>query len=212
MKVFFIRHGRTDANIRGVYAGGRTDVCVNEGGKAEARRIAGSADFRALFRDAFGGRPVTPVYTSPMIRARETAGILFPEAALQTVEDFREFVFGEFEGRVYDDLKDDPAYIEWTRGDDDSRCPPDGDSINTCTERVCRAFSEIARGRFARGDQTPIVIVAHGGTAMAFLRGFIDRTRPFFTWDTPNCGIWRFDCAQGKDGGLKLTLLGEPPQ
>jgi alpha-ribazole phosphatase len=211
MQIFFVRHARTGANEMGLYAGGGLDVPVSESGRAEALRIAASEEFRAPFREAFAGRLVPLVYTSPMLRTRETASILFPGAEQRPVEDLREFRFGKFEGRNYAGLRDDPEYIAWTSGNASSRCPPNGDSVNTCTERVSAAFAKIAAERFAAKDQSPIVIVAHGGTAMAFLHAFIDRSRPFFSWETPNCGVWRFDCAQGKDTGFRLTLLQAPP-
>jgi broad specificity phosphatase PhoE len=210
MQVFFVRHGRTDANTQGVYAGGGLDVPVSEEGFAEAARIAESEEFQDMFRSAFDGKPVPLVYTSPMTRARQTAAVLFPKAAQTVVEDLREFKFGAFEGRIYADLKNDPDFLRWTHGNDDSPCPPDGDSINTCTARVKAAFSEIARKRFAAKDPSPIVLVAHGGVAMAFLHAFIDKEKPFFSWETPNCGVWRFDCGLEKNGEITLRLIAPP--
>jgi alpha-ribazole phosphatase len=210
MEVFFIRHGITDANTNRLFAGGGLDVPVSEQGKAEARDVSKSAVFNAPFLAATGGRGVDFVYTSPMIRAKETASILFPAAKQEVVEDLREFMFGSFEGRGFGELHTDPAFIEWTRGDVETRCP-DGDSVSSCAKRVSAAFTAIANERFARGDQSPIVMVAHGVSAMAFLYAFIDKEKPFFTWKTPNCGVWHFDCGLA-DGALRLTLKSAPPE
>jgi len=210
MKVFFIRHGQTEANVRGVYAGGGLDVPVSEAGLAEAREVSRSRAFRAVFDAAFGGKPVPLVYVSPMQRAQQTAAILFPGAAQEIVEDLREFKFGAFEGRVYGELKEDPLYTAWQHGGEGHRCPPDGDSVATCTARVSGAFAAIARARFAARDDAPIVLVSHGAAAMAFLHAFIDKEKPFFTWETPNCGVWQFDCVQGPDGEPRLTVTAPP--
>jgi alpha-ribazole phosphatase len=203
MDIFFIRHGQTDANANSLFAGGGLDVPINRVGRAEAERIAASDEFRALVPSP------RVVYVSPMIRAGQTAAILFPHSEKRVVEDLREFKFGRFEGRSFAELKGDPAYIEWSSGADDSRCPDGGDSVSSCTERVSRAFEAILTERGAAGDDAPVVIVAHGGTAMAFLHAYIDPKRPFFSWVTPNCGVWHFNCVK-KDGVPAVTVLRAP--
>jgi alpha-ribazole phosphatase len=200
MDVFFIRHGQTDANANSLFAGGGLDVPVNPAGIAEAERVAASGEFRALVPSP------RAVYVSPMSRARQTASILFPSAEQRVVEDLREFRFGRFEGRSFAELRDDPEYVEWFSGTDDSRCPGGGDSINSCTERVSRAFEAILDG--AEGG-APVVIVAHGGVAMAFLHAYIDPAKPFFSWNTPNCGVWHFGCVK-KNGVPSVTVLRAP--
>jgi alpha-ribazole phosphatase len=216
MEVFFVRHGRTEANAKGLYAGGGTDVPVSEEGFKEAIDTAKSDWFAAPFTAAFakygkifGKDAPSLVYTSPMIRARQTAQVLFANAPHEVVEDFREFKFGSFEGRVYESLKSDPAYKAWAAGGNDSQCPGGGDSVNSCAGRVSRAFTNIVRARADAGDESPIVIVAHGGVAMAFLFSYINSAKPFFSWETPNCGVWHFDCAfDGK--AASLTVLEAP--
>lgn len=219
MEVFFVRHGRTEANAKGLYAGGGTDVPVSEEGLKDAAAIAQNARWLRPFGTAFAKHGKTfgkdaprVVYTSPMIRARQTAQILFPAAPKEIIEDFREFRFGSFEGRVYQDLKESAEYKTWTAGNNDAACPGGGDSVNSCAGRVSRAFSKIVRARVEAGDEEPIVIVAHGGIAMAFLFVYIDGTQPFFSWETPNCGVWHFDCAPSGNGGSPALTVLEAPQ
>ena len=54
------------------------------------------------------------VFSSPLLRAVETANILFPGAAHQfTVHDLREAGFGKFEGRPVKDLVHDEDFKKW---------------------------------------------------------------------------------------------------
>ena len=62
MKIYMIRHGQTDWNLAGKIQG-KTDVPLNEEGRAQARFLA----------EAMKSRPAAKVFTSPLKRARETA-------------------------------------------------------------------------------------------------------------------------------------------
>lgn len=101
MEIVIMRHGQTDGNKEGRYLG-RTDVPLNEAGEAEAV--------------ASGVLPgVKKVYVSPMIRARRTAELCFPNAALVVVPDFREMDFGIFEGLNYEEMTGNEEYQSgWT--------------------------------------------------------------------------------------------------
>lgn len=83
MRIWLIRHGRTPLNEEGRYQG-KLDTGLSEEGQ------------RALER-----ADVSPsrVYVSPALRARQTAGILFPDADQVVAEDLREMDFGAFDGR-----------------------------------------------------------------------------------------------------------------
>mgnify|MGYP000603366522 CR=1 FL=1 len=53
------------------------------------------------------------VLTSPMIRCRQTAKLLYPEVEQTVWDGFRECDFGSFEGKNYQDLSGDPVYQAW---------------------------------------------------------------------------------------------------
>ena len=65
MKIYMIRHGQTDWNLAGKIQG-KTDVPLNEEGRAQARFLA----------EAMKSRPAVKVFTSPLKRARETARVV----------------------------------------------------------------------------------------------------------------------------------------
>ena len=79
-KLHLIRHGLTRANLEGIYAGSGTDLPLCPEGRAQ---------LEALRRD-FEYPNVPLVITSPMLRARETADILYPGIKQIGIDDLRE--------------------------------------------------------------------------------------------------------------------------
>lgn len=74
-KIFFVRHGESEANIKGVFAGQRDDSPLTEKGREQARRAA----FDLLNKDIKPHKMII----SPLIRAYETAQIIIQHANLQ---------------------------------------------------------------------------------------------------------------------------------
>ena len=88
MKLYLIRHGETDWNKEGKLQG-RTDIPLNEDGRADAE----------LTRDAMKNIEFQVAFTSPLIRARETAEIILKDRDIPIVNEERiiEVGFGEYE-------------------------------------------------------------------------------------------------------------------
>ena len=165
MLIYLIRHGATRYNEERRYQG-LTDTPLSPAGRLALRR----ADFC----------PET-VYVSPLLRARETAAILFPEARQAVIPGFREMDFGAFEGRTADEMEGDPAYRAWVEGGCTGRCP-DGESLAEFSGRVWAAFVPLLEVKPER-----LVIVAHGGIQMAVLERYARPRRGYFDWHAP-CG------------------------
>ena len=62
MKLYIIRHGQTDWNVQGRLQG-RQDIPLNAAGRSQAQMLAKGME----------KRPVTAIYSSPQLRAMETA-------------------------------------------------------------------------------------------------------------------------------------------
>ena len=150
MKIDLIRHGKTDANRQHLYCGS-TDLPLSEEGKQEL--------YREKPDKGLGCRYIS----SGMKRCNETLQILFEETAYEVIPEFREIDFGEFEMRGYEELKEDPAYQEWLKGDNDVNCPPGGESGNQMKARVLAAFEAVAD----RNEDA--VVVTHGGVIAAIM-------------------------------------------
>lgn len=177
MKIYVLRHGETAWNAAGRYQG-LTDIPLSP----EGRAALVPADFT-----------VESVVVSPLLRARQTAEILFPGAAQQIETGLQEMDFGVFEGRTAQEMECDSAYRAWV----DSGCTgpvPGGESLETFRRRVCGTFTRILENARAQ-DRDPLVLVAHGGTLMAILAQYAEPRREYFTWQAPHGGGWLLDAS-----------------
>ena len=188
MTVEFIRHGETALQAEKRYQG-RTDEPLSPAGIAMLQQ---------------SGRPVTTVYVSPRLRARQTAAILFPAAEQIVIDAFAEMDFGAFEGRNYREMERDADYRAWVDGGCTGRCPG-GESREEFCARVCEAFEKLMYR--ASGSQE-LVIVAHGGTMMAALERFGKPTRDYYAWQRPSGAGWLLSADGWKTDKTLRVLAG----
>ena len=185
MELILIRHGQTPGNGEKRYVG-IVDQPLSEAGRAQARAAGTHGD-------------VSCVYVSTLRRTHETAAIMFPNAEQVVVEGIQEMDFGAFAGRTPDEMEDDPAYRAWVEGFCKGRCPG-GESQDELTERVCMAMERLLREVAARGEER-LVMVAHGGTMMAFFSRYgNDPTKQYWDWLLGNCEGYRAELTFGEDG------------
>jgi probable phosphoglycerate mutase len=144
---WFLRHGQTDYNARGV-SQGSVDIPLNATGIAQAHNAAPLLE----------GRGITAVVTSPMQRALVTAQIVNQTLNLPlTIEpDLREVVFGGMEGKPLGTW-----FADWL----DGTATPEG--AESFAEITTRAETIVSRLLLA---PAPLLIVAHGAFFRA-LRG-----------------------------------------
>ena len=178
MLIVLLRHGETVYNEQRRYQG-VTDMPLSERGRAKLRADDNAPD---------------EVIVTPLCRTKQTAAILFPNAKQIVCDDLREMDFGDFEGRTYDEMKDDAAYCAWLDSGCETACP-NGESRAAFCERVCHAFEACVDEASARGEAL-LVIVAHGGTQMAALSRFVLPHRDYYEWNAPNAGGFVLDASQ----------------
>ena len=87
--LYIIRHGQTELNTK-MMMQGRSDHPLNETGLAQAEEAAG--------RLAGMGVKIDKVYSSPLIRALQTAKLIAPEAELVIDRRLIEMDYGPYEG------------------------------------------------------------------------------------------------------------------
>ncbi len=157
--ISLIRHGRTEANDRGVYIG-TTDYPLTDYGRNELIDKL----------DRFVYPRVERVYSSPLQRCTETAEILFPNRELVIAEDFRELHFGKFEGRSAEELLKDEAYREWMKGGMDAK-PPEGESVAELSVRTYQGLYKILL-EMMQEDFQHVALVTHAGVISNMLACF----------------------------------------
>jgi len=153
-KVVLVRHGETALNKKGAYIGCKTDARLSAKGRVKCEEKA------KLIREIVDEPKI--IYSSPLIRCKETANIIWPGYHLNIIEDFKEIDFGDFEGKNYDDLKDNEYYVNWIESG--GVIPfPSGEDMQTFADRNVSAFMKLVK------DKDEMVIVAHGGTIMSLM-------------------------------------------
>jgi broad specificity phosphatase PhoE len=135
-EVLLIRHGETEWNREEVFRG-RADVALSERGGEQAR----------LVTEAVQERPIEAVYSSPLLRARDTAQPLAEALGLGVVVDERlvDMSFGEWERRPRTEVeKEEPErYGLWLKEPERFRAPA-GETLQEVGERTWAALEEIA--------------------------------------------------------------------
>lgn len=187
MTVELIRHGETALQREHRYQG-RVDVPLSPEGSAGLKPA-----------------PQCPgrVYVSSLLRARQTAALLFPQAEQVVVSGLEEMDFGRFEGKNYRELSSDPAYQSWVDGFCLGSCPG-GESKGEFCARVCAAFEALLEKAWARGEDS-VTIVAHGGTQMAVMERFAIPRKSYFDWHLESGQGYRTEVTWGETGPV-LTL------
>jgi probable phosphoglycerate mutase len=106
-RVVLIRHGETDWSQQRRHTG-RTDLPLNAEGQRRARQLAA---FFTTFPDA----AEATVFTSPLLRARQTCELAGLCDGATVDEDLVEWDYGEFEGTETSTLRAaDPDWSIWT--------------------------------------------------------------------------------------------------
>ena len=157
--ISLIRHGKTEANDRGVYIG-TTDYPLSDFGRNELLDKL----------ERFVYPKVERVYSSPLQRCTETAEILFPDRELVIAEEFRELHFGKFEGRSAEDLLHDEDYRCWMKGGMDAK-PPEGESVAELSIRTYQGLHRILL-EMMQEELRHCALVTHGGVISNMLACF----------------------------------------
>lgn len=173
-KIHLIRHGITEANLKGQYIGS-TDIDLTTDGIIELQTL----------RDSYIYPDVKLFYTSPMKRCVQSLRALYPEAKMIVVDELRELNFGRFEGRSAFELENDPDFKAWASG---KGAPPEGESTADLTLRAAEGFSAVVRHMMTTGE-SEAVVMTHGGIIMNILSTCGLPQQPPHMWRCdPGCG------------------------
>jgi broad specificity phosphatase PhoE len=178
--ILLARHGQTDDNRPPLRFQGRTDTPLNDNGRAQAAELAQRLEHE----------PLEALYTSDLIRARETAEIVGGAIGLEPVVDarFAESDRGEWEGRSFEEVeRDDPAgFAAFQRAGEDFRFPG-GESLREHMDRVIAALADVTQA-----GRLPALVVCHGGSIRVALCHTDERgLDAFWDWDVPNVALVR---------------------
>ncbi len=183
-RVILLRHGETDWNRVMRIQGGASDTPLNDTGRRQAQKAG-----RAL-----ANQQISAVYSSPLKRAAETAGIIAGSIGLevQTVAGLREIGAGKYEGVLTSDLGMRFSQLISTP-DSSGRLPvPEGgESLEQVQARAWAAVSEIASDH--RGDV--VLVLTHYFVILALICRVLD---------LPLTSLGRFWMATGSISSIDL--------
>ena len=173
LKIHLIRHGATDANYDGRYIGCKTDLPLAPEGLNELRMLKDDIDYPEIER----------LYSSPMLRCRQTGAVLYPDFEPVMVEELKEYDFGSFENKTAAELESNPNFIPWTSGR--LSAPPGGEDNSGFIKRICVGFNKIVLDMIESG-LTESAVIMHGGAIMMLLGvSAVPRSKPV-EWTTDN--------------------------
>jgi broad specificity phosphatase PhoE len=143
--VVLCRHGESETAAAGLVGG---DAPLTETGREQARELG----------RAIADRPLEVCFTSPALRAQETAELALEgrDVPQQVLPELADIDFGDFAGRPLGE------YREWIAGHAPTEAPRGGESRVDTLRRFCRAYRAVL-GQ----EEAHVLVVAHGLTLSA---------------------------------------------
>lgn len=190
--IYVIRHGETDWNKTHRFQG-QTDIKLNEAGREQAIKL----------RPLLQRLQIESVYSSPLIRAYETAELATQELKLSIQKDdrLRETHIGDAEGMTHEQVMENfgpESLVKWRSYEErllDFHFP-NGESKRQMMFRLRQVFLDIAQS----SNRNVIAVFSHGMLmrAMTFVFGeglpwdlnaFSNGCIHHFTWSDDNPDI-----------------------
>lgn len=208
--MILVRHGQSEANQRGEFAG-HLDVKLLETGIIQAEKTA------EFISENYS---VSKVYASDLNRAYVTGKIIAEKCSVEISTDkrLREVDAGNWQGMKLDEIgkKYPEAWEIWL--DDIGNCHTDKESIKELGDRVCEALSEIAK----ENDGKTVVVATHatpirvatclfGGHTLDYMKNVPWTSNAAATEISFADGKWSVvnACMEEHLKDLKTTLIGK---
>jgi probable phosphoglycerate mutase len=180
VRIALIRHGQSIDNARNVFVGAKSDPILSDLGVLQAE--ATGSYLKKTTPDA------TAIYTSPLIRTYDTAGIISKSLRVPVTIDpaLVEFDFGMLDG-----LTPEVAYEKYPEmdrfwGPTISEPLPGGESSAAVAKRVSETLRRITADHLPDGT---IIVVSHQGAITMGLAKILDVKKEFMRLAPSNCGV-----------------------
>jgi broad specificity phosphatase PhoE len=152
MRLYFVRHGESEANVQHVISNRASPFALTERGREQAKALA----------EKLKEIPFTAIFSSPILRAHETTEILSEPFHLpyQVTEALREYDCG-----ILEEKSDEASwrlhrwfYEDWTLRHNYSSKPEGGECFTEIRER----FVPFIESFKPEGDDH-VLLIGHGG-------------------------------------------------
>jgi broad specificity phosphatase PhoE len=170
--IYFVRHGESHANRLHVFSNREAPHGLTDIGRAQVAELAERlADVR------FGA-----FYSSPLLRARQSADIVAERLGLEYVvtSALAEYDVGILEGRSDQDSWDRYAELHatWISGGNLDARHEGGESYRD----VCQRFAPLLHELRSTPSHGPVLLMGHGGTFNCVLSHFCVNVDPTFAF------------------------------
>jgi probable phosphoglycerate mutase len=155
MKIFFARHGESQANLLHEISNRGLKHPLTPTGRQQAFQLAQRLQDRSISR----------VYTSPILRALETTGIVANQLGIdyEVSEALREYDLGDLEGMADEKTWElwHELFDAWTKHQRWDKRLPGGESFHEVRERFIPFIEDLIRQY--RNTRANLLCVGHGG-------------------------------------------------
>jgi probable phosphoglycerate mutase len=188
---YLVRHGESEGNAKRTFQG-RLDLPLAERGKEQARTVG------AWLAD----KSIDCLYTSPLLRAAETARIVAqasgPSAQPRCDETFIEMDTGVFSGLGYDEAQNRfPEIFTAFRGQS-WEAVPDAEKAEALYARAVAAWT-LLRERAVSGDKA-LACISHSGFIQWMLRATFGCHAWMPLFSIANCAVFELVVAPTRSG------------
>ena len=197
MKLYFVRHGESEANLQHVISNYASPFGLTELGRQQVHALA----------ERLKELPITTMYSSPVLRAMDTADILYQALGLpyRVTEALREYHCGVLEGQSDEESwrLHGQYYEDWTLRHDYLSKPEGGESFVDIQNRFL-PFIEL----FKQVNDEHILLIGHGGLFHLMLPLILTNIDNHFV---KSHGLGHTDCviAELQSDGLLCKQWGE---
>ena len=156
-RLILLRHGNTGSP--GKYIGSK-DVPLSPDGFSQIKKL----------QSVFQNQHFDSIHSSPMLRCRQSAGILFAGQSVLFDDDLKEINFGRWEGLQFNEIaENDPELVkDWADWNTDF-CFPEGEQIGHFIKRIHSAGT-----RIRETHEDNILLVTHGGVIRTLICFFLN--------------------------------------
>lgn len=200
MKLYFVRHGESEANTLRVISNRENPFGLTALGKEQA----------VILADRLKDVPVTAIFSSPILRARETAEILSEAIHLpyQIKESLREYDCGILEEKSDEESWKLHSEIaeDWTLNHNHLRKPEGGENFLDIKKRFVPFIQSFTNN--GSHKESHILLVSHGGLLQLMLPEILTNIDHIFVKSN---GIHHTQCivAEQRPAGLICLQWGD---
>lgn len=170
LQIALVRNGMTASAQRGKYLGDTINESLLE---TERLRIRQRYEVRLY-------PPAEIVYTSPLLRCRETVSQLYPHVPAFVLGDLAPMDLGRYEGRSFHQIVGDDQFAQWAKAPD-LRPLGDGEAPYAFQARCTRVFRQIVDELASKGI-AEAAVVAHRGVLESILQRFTTPRSYYKDW------------------------------